>query len=401
MNLSDDIGKTHMEAMEKILAFITSFDVHKLLYAISVKRLDEDDIASITLDIREQNVKLERQKKYLFDYTKICNKEYALPNNKLVDESARLSHKMRSGIRGIKDTVRAFCKSSRRRWPEGKGEPQAIDHSLIATEAYMKDLFGLTSYPECVKELFVEMVKFFNNMNECLEEAQRSLAEEKDTRKNKKVCLELLKRACERNRQSQIIFVEAMESDPMLKSALQQSKAFQPHDENPVLKEYVRSCGSDGDKGTFASTFYHNCSPEDVGKITFYKTTTEANGDPDLIACMTIFNCSAEKARQINHAISCFDTLLPEKPKRETIPSIHLHVFMRWCSETIGHNAFLNYFNKRYEKAGGHWTRIGSSALSGASAQWGKSTEKYQKVQADIMSKLEKMLTQFYNRHTA
>lgn len=391
MRISNHIGSSHVEAMEKILAFIEAFDVHKLLYAISEKSLDEDEIAGLTLDIREQNLKLERQKKHLFNYTETCNREYALEDNRLVDSSARLSHKMRSGISGIKKMVKAFCRKSRRKLLPDQKEPQAIDKSLLASEEYMRDLFGLESYPDCVRELFVAMATFFNNMNECLVEARRSLSEEKEIRGDQRRCLDLLERACEKSKRQQEFLFEAMKNDPTAQAALLNSRQLQPGDENPVLKAWVNSVN---DKGAFASFYYHNCSPKDVSKITFYKTVTEAEGDPNLLACMTFFDCDKEKARRINLAIKRFDSLLPETCKRNKIPAIHLFIFMKWCSESIGYESFLKYFNKRYKEAGGCWETIGKQALSGASSKSATSDRNFEAAKRTMLIKLGKISPQ-------
>lgn len=388
MKTSDKIGHSHLEEMKKILDFIDSFNVHKLLYAIGEKNLDEDDIVSITLDLRDYNVKLLRQKTYLFNYTATCNREYALDDNNLVDSSARLSHRMRSGISGIKKTVKAFCKKSRQRLRPGQKEPQAIDRSLIATEAYMKDLFGLESYPDCVKVLFSEMIGFFNNMNECLEEARRSLSEEKEIRGDKRRCLDLLQQACEKCRPQQEFLFEAMKNDPALKSAMLRANDLRPGSDNPVLNAWVKS---EGDKETFASDYYHNCSPKDVSKITFYKTVSEAEGDQSLVSCMTVFNCDAVKAKQINYVISRFDCLLPEMCKKNKIPATPLVLFKQWCSKVIGYESFLNYFNKHYKEAGGIWETIGKSALSGAAGKHLQSPRKHT-IERQFQLQLESLL---------
>lgn len=391
MTISDKIGNSHVEAMNKILSFITSFDVHRLLYAISAKRLDEDDIKSLTLDICYQNLKLERQREYLFKFGKTFNQEYTTDDNKCFDTSARLLFKMRSGVKGIKKQVKSFCQRSRQRLRPGQEAPQAIDRSLISTDAFMKDLFGIESFPDCVKELFDVMIRFHQNMMDCLEESLRVLSEEKETKQDFRRCVELLMKACEKCRKDQIVFVNAMNNNPALRAAFLKADDFKPNDKNPVLKEWRNS---QSDKGTFASSRFHNCTLEDVSKISFYQTMTEADGDPDLVTCMTLFNCSREKAEAIDLAISRFDILLPDKCKRNKIPSIYLHVFMRWCSEGVGYETFLNYFNKRYKEAGGTLDVIKKSALSGPSAMCARASKKYETVKKEMLSKLDKIYPQ-------
>lgn len=392
MNISDQIGSSHVEAMKKILAFILSFNVSKLLYAICAKRMDEETIRSITLDIRLQNLRLDRQMEYLFKFGKTFNKEWATYDNKCFDTAARLSFKMRSGIKGIKKSVMAFCKRSRRRLKPGEVAPQAIDCTLIAAnQEYMGDLFGLESYPDYVKELFQEMINFHENLYNCLEESLRVLSEEKEIRDDQRRCLELLQEALAKSRLNMITLVKSSNTDSTLKKALLNSPSYQPNDSNPVLKEWENSRNSEARQRAFAAAFFHNCSPEEVGRITIRKTITEAEGDLELVSCMTIFNCTREKALRINHVISSFDSLLPAKCKNNKIPSPHLFVFMRWCSEGVGYKSFLNYFNKRYKASGGRLELIGDSALCGASAQRARSTQKYKSVEKDMIEKLNKM----------
>ncbi len=391
MTTSDQIGSSHVEVMNRIVEFVTSFDVDKLLYAISTKRIDEETVRSITLDIRGQDLMLERQKEFLFSFGRTFNKKFTTDDNKCFDTSARLTFKMRSGIKGIKTTVRRFCMRSRRRLPEGQTTVQAIDRSLIATETYMRDLFGLESFPPCVKELFEAMVHFYNNMYECLDESLRVLAEEKDTRQNKRKCLELLEEACDKCKKNQSIFVEALEKNPTLKEVLLDTESLMPNESNPVLKEYR---DSKDNEGVFASIYFHNCTLTDVDKITFYKIIREAEGDADLIACMTVFNCDREKALSINYAIKNFDSLLPEKCRRNKIPALLLFVFMRWCSNVVGYATFLNYFNKRYKDAGGLHDTIGKTSLSGPSRLCAKNSKKYVDADKQMNYQLEKLLSQ-------
>lgn len=388
MVISDKLGNSHVEAMDKIVSFITSFDVQKLLYAIGAKKLDEDDISSITLDIKEQNIKLERQKKHLFHFGKVYNKEFTTSDNKCFDTSAHLLFKMRSGIKGIKIAVKSFHRRSRKKPPFGKEAPQVIDKSLISANVeYMEDLFGLDSYPLCVKDLFAAMICFYNNMMECLHEALRVLSEEKATRQDEKKCLELLIQAFEKCHKDQLFIINAMNNNPALKAAILDADEFKPTEKNPVLKEWF---DKQNDECGFASLRFHNCTPEDISKISFYKTIMEAEGNPDLISCMTIFSCDREKAEAILTAIRHFDDMLPDKCKRKHIPSIYLHVFMRWCSEGVGYETFLNYFNKRYIEAGGKWKSIGKSALSGASRKDALNSSEYEKIKKRMHTELNK-----------
>ena len=87
MQPTKKIANSHEEEMNLILEFILNFDVQRLLYAINGKELREEDIISLTIDVREYYDKLSRQKLHLFKFSKTFNNEFATFDNKCYDTS--------------------------------------------------------------------------------------------------------------------------------------------------------------------------------------------------------------------------------------------------------------------------------------------------------------------------
>jgi len=386
MNISRHIGHNHLEMLESILDFTDKFDVNRLLYAINGKHLDEEEINCLTIDIKEQNIKLERQKVYLFKFGKTFNKTFATDDNHYFDTAHQLASKIKSGTKGVKDIFKKFCNVSRKKLMPGKDNPQAIDVSMISSSNYMADLFGLSSYPDSVKELFQTMLVFYDNLVTCINESIRVLNEEKDTKNDSKKCLELLIKACEKSRKNQLHIIEAMEEDPEFKAAILKSHSLSSEDVNPILKKWRTN-----PKEKFASDCFHNICPKEVGTLTLHQTVADSTGNHELMKIMTILCCTSEWALQVNEAIIHFDSLLPENCKRGKIPAIYLHVFMKWCSDAVGYKSFLNLFNKIYQKNGGRWDTIGSSALSGASVKCGARDKDYDEIEKEMHGKLNKL----------
>jgi len=364
MRTSPHIGNSHLEQMNLIYEFICKFDVANLLYAINGKHLDEDEIVSLTNDISEYHVKLKRQKQYLFKFCKTFPKEFASEDNNLVDSSVKVSWRMRSGAACVKRVFKKFCKVSRKHLPGGVPERQAHEVSLISTENYSVDLYGLSSYPECVKELFRVMLEFYVDLNECLEEGLRTVKEVKTIKGDARKCLDILIHACEKSKKNQRVLIEAMMTDPDMKKAVMNNKTFSG-DENPVLKEFKKNTSS---KEQFAQKYYKNCSPKDVDKITIYEVTSYEE-DPNLRFAKVVFNNNIEKIHKVNYVIEHFDKLLPEKCKRNKIPAMNLFFFYEWCNPIVGIDSFLKYFDKYYHEHGGKWESIGKSAITGANTK--------------------------------
>lgn len=390
MRTSPHIGNSHLEQMNLIYEFICNFDVHNLLYAINGKHLDEDQIISLTNDIGEYHIKLKRQKQYLFKFCKTFPKEFASEDNGLVDSSVKVSWRMRSGSACVKRVFKRFCKISRKNLPEGVPDHQAHEVSLISTGNYILDLFGLSSYPTCVMDLFKVMFEFYMDLNECLEEGLRTVNEVKTTKGDAHKCLEIMIQACEKSKKHQQVLIEAIMTDPDMKDAIMKNKTFSG-DGNIVLKDFQKNASR---KEAFAQKYYKNCSPKDVDKITIYQVTS-SDDDPNLSFAKVVFGNDIEKIRKINGLIEHFDELLPEKCKRDKIPALNLYFFYTWCKPIVGIDSFLKYFNMHYKEHHGRWKVIGKSSISGACTKHTQCKDgSTQKLKDKMLSQIQSMLAE-------
>lgn len=392
MRISTKIGNSHLEQMNLINEFICHFDVHNLLYAINGKQLDEDEIVSLTNDISEQHIKLKRQKQYLFKFCKTFPQEFASEDNNLVDSSAKVSWRMRSGSAGVKKVFKSFCKVSRSSLPPGVPEPQAHKVSLISTPNYILDLYGLSVYPQCVKDMFRVMFEFYIDMGDCLEEGLCTIKKVKDIKGNARKCLDLLIEACEKSKKNQRVLIEAMITDPEIKKAVMNNKTISGDDENPVLKAYKQNKGS-GE--SFAQKYYKNCSPKDVDKITICKVNSETDENPNMVFAKVVFGNDEDKIQRINYVIEHFDELLPQKCKRNQIPALNLFFFYEWSKSVVGVASFLKYFDKYYKEHNGHWNTIGKSAITGACSKHSKCKDgKTQEIKDTMLTQIKAMVNE-------
>lgn len=359
---SPHIGNSPLEMMNLILEFVRNFEVERFLYAINGKHFDEEDIESITNDIKEYNTKLSRQKGHLYKFGKTFNKRFTTEDNKCFDSSLKISRKIRSGTAGVKKVFVKFCKPLRRHLPNGGENPQAHERSMINTPNYSADLFGLPSYPQCVKDLFAVMLEFYGNLDDCIEECKRQLSQEDATRHNPKQLLKILDEAIEKSKRDQSHIIMSMSSNPKMKEAIMNDESLSGDRHNPVLKDFKRCKSLD----EFAPKYFHNCLPTDISKITLYKCYSDSNEDPEMMMAMAVFGNDKEHIAHVNYAIDHFDQLLPAQCKRGKIPALSLFFFMQWCKTVTGVNSFLNYFNKRYVAAKGKWGTLGYSAINGA-----------------------------------
>lgn len=384
MKISSQIGNNHIEQMNLILEFITQFDVHHLLFAITAHSFDEDDIKGITNDILHYNNNLNKQKNYLFKFGKTFNKEFTTDDNNCFDSSIKVSRKMRSGTAGVKKVLKKFIKVSRRQLGSNSPQPQAINRSLISSPHYIVDVFGLESFPPCVKELFQAMLDFYENIDECIHESKRILDEEKYVRSDRKKCLELLVNAFDKYRKQQIVFIEALENNPQLRKIASQDPSLTSEELNPLLKAWHMKDSEE----SFAQFFLHNCNPKDVMKLSL-ADVLDSNLTPRKQLAHIVFGHDDDKNSLIDYVIDNFDKLLPEKCKGNQIPAMYMLFFMEWCQIICGYDSFLNYFNKYYT---GNFKRITRSALYGAHTKKTMKGHKYEQMEKEFKEKNQELI---------
>ena len=365
---SPQIGYSSEEQMDLILKFVQGFDVHNLLFALRAKKMDESSIRSLTLDISDYNNRLERQKLHLFDFGKDFNKMYATDNNKCFDTALIVTRKIKSGIAEAKRLFVRFCVPSRKRLPDGITSIQAHERSLINTQNYVIDLFGLKSFPDYVADLFYTMIRFYQNLQECIEECIRVIKQENFIRQDKRKCMELLLEACDKSIKQQAHIIEAIAQNPKLKQVIIETEGLSSDALNPVFRDYENIMKDERN----ASDYFHKWTPKDVNKITIKKACLNEN-DSDLAWAYTLFGEDKEKIQRINYIIEHFDSVLTPKCKKNKIPAMYLLFFMEWCGNKLGVESFLNYFEKIYKSHEGLHDMILRSAITGARRKYLKS----------------------------
>lgn len=364
MRISRNIGHSPLEQLMLISDFIDKFDSAQLLHAIEKKRFDQDDIISITEDIKIQNSKLCKQKISLNRMSISYNKKFATDNNGVFDTARKTSLKIKSGIKGIKDIFKNFTPRVNKRQANGPQEGQAILHSAISSSVYQLELFGFDSYPDCVKVLLKEMLNFFNNLNDCLRICREVIDEERDLKKDGKRCLDLFMKACEKALERQQYIIDALNNDPALLKAMMNNDEITGDSENGILRKYHQH---KDDETRFAQNYMHCFCPVEINKLMVNKGIEAAcSGDITPNEELLFGHNKKSHIMDIRYVIENFDILIANvKCKRNYIPARELLVFMNWCGTNGTQNLFCTYFTKLYVAANGKWNVPGASALSG------------------------------------
>lgn len=364
MRVSRNIGHSSLEQIALVGHFIENFDSSKLLYAIEKKRFDQDDIISITEDIKIQNSKLCKQRISLNRMSYSYNKKFATDNNGVFDTGKKVCLTIKSGIKGIKDLLVKFTPRINRSQANGPQEGQAILRSAISSSVYPLQLFGYETYPDCVKELLEEMINFFNNLNDCLRICREVIDEERDLKKDGKRCLDLFVQACEKALERQRYIIEALNNDPAFLKAAMNNDEITGDSENEILKKYDQDKGDDT---RFAQKYIHQFCPVEINKLVVNKGIKSAcSGDITPNEELLFGHNNKSHVIDIRYVIENFDILIADvKCKRNCIPALQLLVFMNWCGTNGMQNMFCSYFTKSYEAANGKWNVPGPSALSG------------------------------------
>ncbi|MBQ9176460.1 MAG: hypothetical protein IJ139_06295 [Bacteroidaceae bacterium] len=378
-----------IEEMEQTCKYVMEFNVNRLLYAINSRKMDSNAVELIDRMIGEQVAKLNKNKTRLLAITSNFNTTY--PRNdgsEAIDTTQRITRRIKGGLIAHRRTIKTFTKKSRRRPPHGKTSVPAIHNSALTTE-HMEDLFGLDSYPPCVANLFATMIEFCTLLGDCIQETLNTLSDEQMAREDKERMRSLLDECLRQSIANQRLIIGYMRHAGDDRYGILSES-------NTMLEEYKRARTDEAKMDVFAPKYFHNCTRYDTDRIAIYEAIEQAGGNTELMQCAKLCNCDNTKAGQIITCIKHFDTLLPNPCPRGVIPGMHLHVFMKWCSDDVKQGHFLPFFERLYTKWGGTLSVPGPSSLSNISQQYARGTQKYRETESKMHERIANLLQQYH-----
>lgn len=342
-----------------------SFEETKVLAAIRNRLYDETDIKIWCAEVREKACKLEKEYIALHEFSKIFLRLYATDFNKCYDTAYNLGRKLKSTLAGTKRLYKKMC-------PTMKNTPtyaklnhiqfSTFNHSYLAGIPYNTELFGLESYPECVRELCATIRYFFVKLMANMALCRDILEKERYIKSHPDECNKIYKENYEEigNR-----------SHDLIKSY---EKTNAPFPESPICKEIRPGVNMQQD----VCEHYHSYTQSQFQTFVIYDIIQKGKKDKLNEVESLLWPTNHELALKVRYTIEHFDELGEKEVRGRNIPSINKHhlkavaiaMLMEWAGIAGKSNetAFIRYFKATYR--GQHVSPAGNSGANGSKGKF-------------------------------
>lgn len=337
------------ETLRLLIEKALEFEQERVLEGLEIHHYTLEDVADLTNFVKEYHAKLNREIIALAKFAPLFNKQYATENNNCFSTAESLFFKLRNSLTGTMKLYAKFCPKIGKKGPMENGTEREIsvfDHSVLSG-AYNYRLFGIDSYDESVKVLYLEMKSFFEDLsfgfNLCLE----IIAQERKIRKDPNLCVKLYESSCK----------EIMDSNKALYAFMSNSNFQVEQDEISERKNKATTYQD------FAQSEFHHWDLSQFQMHVLNEALRKARGEGLTKEEVILWDHNPEKVKQIRFVIEHFDELNP-KGQSEKLSAKFVAMFMKWCGITgTGKEKFFieQYLNSTYK---GKYKKVTDSAVN-------------------------------------
>lgn len=183
------------QSFQNLINDAEDFENDKIFASIRSRDYDESDINLINAEVRISIAKIDKEYISLEKFSKEFNKLYATDHNQCYDTALKLCRKLRSTLAGTKKLFRKMCPIIRKK-AGGNGTEKKLsvfNHSYLTGLTFSRDMFGLESYPDCVKDLCCSVSLFFCKLTGVMALCREIIAKENYIRCHPDLCYKIYK----------------------------------------------------------------------------------------------------------------------------------------------------------------------------------------------------------------
>ena len=182
----------------QIIKAAESFNAGGFLESLRKRNLSTYEIEQLTDEVREYQLKMNREVKALVRFSETFLSSYATENNRCFETAERLFNHIRSTISAARKLLRKTCPRRMGRQPEGKERPLFYLRSTLTMGTHTGDLFGIESFEASVQTLFENMTTFFSTVINTLALCHSMIVSESEIRQDADRCMSIYNDTCAR-----------------------------------------------------------------------------------------------------------------------------------------------------------------------------------------------------------
>ena len=149
-NIVEKDDKTLLE----IIAALEQFEQDRFIAGIQARHYTKYDIEQALDMVNTYQSRMNIEARSLVRFSETFIQQFATDNNKCFETAERYFNRIRSTLCAIKKVFQKTTPRSMVQLPEGTQQPTVFERSSLSYGACVMDMWGLSSYDDCVQELY-------------------------------------------------------------------------------------------------------------------------------------------------------------------------------------------------------------------------------------------------------
>lgn len=332
MRYDDKYDKTE-ERMLDVIDTVQELSKDRFLASLYIRHCSPLDVDIRLAEVRRCLSIVNGESLRLAKLELTYNKDFAVLDNQRFTTAEKLFNQLRSSMAYIRKSFRQSCPIIRKLPRNPNFRPSVFERSVLTKGCCARELFDITCFDDNVQALYYEQQALYANIILSLSICYRVIKEEKETKEDANLCVQLLEEQCRR-------IIEDMGSALRFTTDIPESHIQQMINEMG-LHEYAR-------------THFHNESIENLTQHAIYLSQQNERDDQS-----TQFDSLFLNPQQLQDAkllAQHLDEVMPSN--REKMDALKIRLYCNWCKGGKHDNPQQTYYSlllKNYHGSQGQY----------------------------------------------
>jgi hypothetical protein len=301
------------KTLVEIINALEQFEEDRFIAGIQARHYTKYDIEQALDMVVSYQSKMNIEARSLVKFSETFIQQFATDNNKCFESAQRYFNRIRSTLCAIKKVFQKTTPRSMVQLPEGSQNPTVFERSPLSYGACVIDLWGLSSYDDCVQSLYQQLETLLTTATTILGLCHEMICNEENIRKDASQLKKIYRESCEQLMGSVREFAGFLGTVEQL-----------PETELNKRRQMARSMDD------FLKKEYHNVPKKEFKKYVFLEAMRKGRNDGLTEEEAYLFCDNHEKVKQVRWAIKHFDEMDVEGQQGK-LDSTLIVYFLKWC----------------------------------------------------------------------
>ena len=331
MRYSTIVEKDDKTLLE-IIAALEQFEQDRFIAGIQARHYTKYDIEQALDMVNTYQSRMNIEARSLVRFSETFIQQFATDNNKCFETAQRYFNRIRSTLCALKQVFQKTTPRSMVQLPEGTQQPTVFERSSLSYGACVMDMWGLSSYDDCVQELYSRLETLMTTAAASLALCHQMIENEEKIRQDVHQLKNIYNESCEQLMSSVREFADFL-------GAVQQM----PETELSERRKKSRSMDE------FLKNEYHNVPKKEFKKYVFLEVMRKGRNEGLTEEETYLFHDDREKVIMVRKAIEHFDEMNVEGQLGK-LDSTQIVYFLKWCAvEKKKEKRLYQYFCDNYK----------------------------------------------------